>query len=165
MTRKSDENWTEWLSAEAGGDEDRADAALGRAMRGVLRHVPPPALSAQLLQSASAPRALLEARSERLIAAGLVALALVMTILPVAVVVALLVTDAGRVVTSIARVCVWLTDWLSAGVSIWSVLSATGEGLGHAVSSPAASAVLTIALVLASSALLALNRYLPGERS
>ena len=65
MTRKSDENWTEWLSAEAAGDEDRADAALGRAMRGVLRHAPPPALSVRLLQSAAAPRALLEARSER----------------------------------------------------------------------------------------------------
>lgn len=165
MTRKSDENWTEWLAADAAGDEARADAALGRAMRGVLRHVPPPALSAQLLQSAAAPRALLEARTERWIGAGLVALALVMTILPVAVVVGLLVTDAGRVVTSIARVCVWMTGWLSAGVSIWSVLSVTGEGLSQAASSPAMSAVLTIGLVLASSALLALNRYLPGERS
>jgi len=165
MTRKSDENWTEWLAADAAGDQDRAEAALGRAMRGVLRHAPPPALSAQLLQAAAAPRALLEARSERLIAAGLVGLALVMTVLPVAVVVGLLVSDAGRIVTSIARVCVWLTDWLSAGVSIWSVLSLTGEGLGHAVSSPAASAIMTIGLVLASSALLALNRYLPGERS
>ena len=67
--------------------------------------------------------------------------------------------------TSIARVCVWLTDWLSAGVSIWSVLSVTGEGLGTPSRVPTASAVLTIGLMLASSALLALNRYLPGERS
>src|SRR5690349_9840881 len=107
MTRKSDENWTEWLTAEAAGDEDRAEAALGRAMRGVLRHVPSPALSAQLLQSAAAPGALLDTRSERLIAAGLVGLALVMTLLPVAVVGGLLVADAGRVVTSIAHECVW----------------------------------------------------------
>ena len=33
MTRKSDENWTEWLAADAAGDEGRAEAALGRAMR------------------------------------------------------------------------------------------------------------------------------------
>jgi hypothetical protein len=165
MQGKSDDIWTEWIAAEAAADEQRADAALHAAMQGVPRYAPGPALSARLLQAAAVRRTARSARSERLIAAGLVALALVMTLLPVGVVGVLLVTDAGRVVSWLARGCVWLTDWLNAGVSVWGVLAGTGSALGHAVSSPAASAALTVTLLVASSALVALNRFLTEERS
>lgn len=135
-------------------------------MRGVPRRDPPAALSARLMQSAGVPRAAAApAASERLVVAGVVGGALVMTLLPVSVIALLVITDAGRVVSGVARVCVWVTEWLNAGVSIWTVLGRTGQALGQATDSPAISLVLTVALLAASSALLVLNRYLPVERS
>ena len=103
--------------------------------------------------------------SERLVAAGVVGGALGMTLLPVGVVVALLVFDAARIVSGLARGCVWLTDWLNAGVSIWTLLARSGGALGHAADSPIGSLALTVTLLVASLALLALNRYLTVERS
>jgi hypothetical protein len=165
VMRKSDEHWAEWMAADAAGDDERAEAALGTAMKGVLRHVPSAALSSRLLEAAAIDHQAGRVRSERLIAAGLVGLAFVMTVLPVGVVIVWLASDAGRVVTTTARACVWLTEWLNAGASIWRLLATTGNGLGHVASSPSGSAVLTVALLMASTAVLALNRYLPGERS
>jgi hypothetical protein len=45
------------------------------------------------------------------------------------------------------------------------VMAQTGSALGHAAGSPAGSAGVTASLVVASMALLLLNRYLPPERS
>jgi hypothetical protein len=103
--------------------------------------------------------------SERLVVVGVVAGALAMTLMPVGVVVGLFVFDAARIVSWIARACVFLTDWLNAGVSIWTLLARSGGALGHAANSPIGSAALTITLLVASMALLVLNRYLPTERS
>jgi hypothetical protein len=105
------------------------------------------------------------APSERLLVAGVLGGALVMTLLPLTVIVLLVFADAARVVSGVARVAVWVTEWLSAGVSIWTVLGRTGQALGQAAHSPTISLVLTVALLAASSALLVLNRYLPVERS
>ena len=165
MTGKSDETWTEWIAAEAVGDEDRADAALHAAMRRVSRAEPGPDLSARLLRLAATVRPQrARARTDRLIALSVIGGALAMTLLPVSVLGVLFVVDAGRTVTWLARACVWVTEWLSAGVSIWSVLAHTGGGLGRAAGSPVGSIALTLTLLLASSALLALNRFLPEER-
>jgi hypothetical protein len=158
--------WTEWLSAERARDAERADRAFGAGMRGVPRRDPSAALSARLMQAAVAGRrAEAPASSERLVVAGVVGGALVMTLLPVTVIALLIMTDAGRVVSGVARVCVWVTEWVNAGVSIWTVLGRTGQALGQATGSPTISLVLTAALLAASSALLVLNRYLPVERS
>jgi hypothetical protein len=158
--------WAEWLAAERDGDADRADRAFGNAMRGVPRRDPSAQLTARLMQAAAVPRpAEAAAESERLLVAGVLGGALVMTLLPVTVIVLLVFADAARVVSGVARVAVWVTEWLSAGVSIWTVLGRTGQALGQAAHSPTISLVLTVALLAASSALLVLNRYLPVERS
>jgi hypothetical protein len=164
MPRKQDETWTEWMAAEAADDADRADAALRAALQQVRQH-PGRLLSWRLMRAARVVSNDRPVRSEGLVAAGLVVLALVMTVLPVAVAAVLLVADAGRVVTWMARACVWLTDGLNAGVSIWAVLGTTGSAIGRAVSSPAAGGALTATLFVASSALIALNRFLTEERS
>jgi hypothetical protein len=158
--------WAEWLDAERAGDVDRADRALGDAMRGVPRRNPSARLTARLMRAAAVPRATeAPASSERLMVAGVLGGALAMTLLPVTVIAVLVYADAARVVAGVARVCVWVTEWLSAGVSIWAVLGRTGQALGQAAHSPTISLVLTVALLAASSALLVLNRYLPVERS
>lgn len=166
MKRTSEDPWTRWLDAEREGDVEAADAALRTVMKAVPRRQPSPALSARLAATATArsqpvaPRA-----SERLVALGLVAAALAMTLLPVVLVGALFLTDAARVVSWLARSCIWLIDWVQAGVSVWTVMARTGSALGHAAGSPVGSAGLTVALLAASTALLLLNRYLPAERS
>jgi hypothetical protein len=158
--------WAEWLAAERARDAERADRAFGDLMRGVPRRQPSAALSERLMRAAVVPRAPQRAAtSERLLVASVVGGALAMTLLPVTVIALLVVGDAGRIVSGVARVCVWMTEWLSAGVSIWTLLGRTGQALGHATQSPTISLVLTAALLAASSALLVLNRYLPVERS
>jgi hypothetical protein len=165
MTSKPPDPWAEWMAAEQGRDEDRADRTLGVAMRSVVRHEPTRALSERLLATASVPRPAVAATSERLVVAGVIGGALAMTLLPVSVIALFVLTDAGRIVSLAARGCVWVTEWLNAGVSLWTVIGRTGQALGQATGSPAVSLVLTVALLAASSALLVLNRYLPVERS
>jgi hypothetical protein len=155
-----------FFAAEQAENADRADMALRDAFEAVPRRAPNAALSDRLMRTALVrPVATASTVSERTVAAGVVAAALGMTLMPVGVVVALFVFDAARIVSWIARSCVWLTDWLNAGVSIWTLLARSGGALGHAANSPIGSAALTITLLVASMALLVLNRYLPTERS
>jgi hypothetical protein len=165
MQPKKDGTWTAWAAAEAAGDNEAADEALRAAMRGVVRHAPGPALSSRLMKAAGVPAAGRRRTSERLVALGVVGGAAVMTLLPVAVIAIFFVADAGRVVTWLAHVCVWLTDWLNTGVSVWTVVGRTGSVLGRVASGQVGSVLLTVTLLIASSALLALNRFLPEERS
>jgi hypothetical protein len=166
MRSQSDGTWKSWMDAEARRDDAAAEAAVGTALRAVGRRAPSADLSARLMVAASAkPVPAAARRSERAIAAGLVALAFAMTLLPAVLIAVLFVADAGRVVSAVARVCVWIIDWLNAGVSVWGVLARTGRVLDSVASTPAASAGLTGALLIASSAVLALNRYLTEERS
>jgi hypothetical protein len=167
MQEKAPDTWGDWMAAERAGDQERADQALGAAMRALPRRTPSAELSARLMAAASVARASAPRRaaSERLVVAGLVGGALAMTLLPVTVLAALVLADAGRIVSGLARGAVWVSDWVNAGVSIWTVLAHMGQALGHAASSPSGSFALTLALLAASSALLVLNRYLPVERS
>jgi|tagenome__1003787_1003787.scaffolds.fasta_scaffold19603076_2 hypothetical protein len=165
MTPKPVDPWAEWMAAEQARDDERADRALGTAMRRVNRYQPGPALSERLLATAAVQRPVVTATSERLVVAGVIGGALAMTLLPVSVIALFVVTDAGRIVSLVARGCVWVAEWLNAGVSLWTVLGRTGQALGQATGSPTVSLVLTVALLAASSALLVLNRYLPVERS
>jgi hypothetical protein len=165
IDRDPEDALTRFYAAEEADEADRADAALREALRGAPRRGPTPALSARLMRLAAHAAAPARGVSERLVVAGVVAAALAMTLMPVGVVVGLFVLDAARIVSWIARACVLLTDWLNAGVSIWTLLARSGGALGHAANSPIGSAALTITLLVASMALLVLNRYLPTERS
>jgi hypothetical protein len=166
MKRTPEDAWARWLEAEREGDADAADAALLTVMKAVPHREPPVALSARLAQAAglrTEPAA--APRSEGLVALGLAAAALVMTLLPVGLIGVLFLTDAARVVSWLARMSIRVIEWLEAGASVWTVLARTGSALGSAASSPAGSAGLTVTLLVASMALLLLNRYLPPERS
>lgn len=165
MTPKPPDPWAEWMAAEHARDDDRADRALGLAMRGVVRDEPSVRLTERLLATALVPRPAVPVASERLMVAGVIGGALAMTLLPVSVIGLFVITDAGRIISLVARACVWIAEWLNAGVSLWTVLGRTGQALGQATGNPTVSLVLTVALLAASSALLVLNRYLPVERS
>lgn len=167
MKRTSEDPFLRWMDAERDDDAEAADGALRSVMRAVPRREPSPALSARLAQSAALARSQPAPRraSERVVALSLVAAALLMTLLPVGLVGALFLTDAARIVSWLARTCIWLVSWLDAGSSVWTVLGHTGSALGHAAVSPLGSAGLTVTLLVASTALLLLNRYLPAERS
>jgi hypothetical protein len=164
--RDSEEALTRFFAALQADNGDRADLALRGVFEALPRRVPSAALSERLMRTAEVrPVASSSTVSERMVAAGVVAAALGMTLMPVGVVLALFAFGAPRIVSWIARGCVWLTDWLNAGVSIWTLLARSGGALGQVANSPIGSVALTITLLVASMALLALNRYLPAERS
>src|SRR5436190_24114872 len=102
MAGKLPDPWADWMAAERAHDADRADRALVSAMQSFPRREPSAALSARLMKSAVVTRAAAPAASERLVAAGVVAGALAMTLLPVAVIAVLLIADAGRIVSRVA---------------------------------------------------------------
>lgn len=165
MSRKPGDSWAEWLQAERTGADDRADSALREAFAALPRRSPTPGFHERLVRTAIVPRRPLARRSEAWVAAGLVLTALALTAAPIMVIAAFFLVTPGRVVSGVARACVWLGEWLNAGASIWGLLERTGSALGYAVVTPAGSSMITVALLVASMALLVLNRYLPAERS
>ena len=165
MSRKPEDSWVEWLEAERAGAGDRADSALREAFAVLPRRAPTPALHDRLLRLTATSRAHSRSRSEAWVAAGLVLAALALTAAPLGIIAGFFLISPGRVVSGVAQACVWLTEWLNAGASIWGLLARTGSALGHAAVTPTGSSLLTVALLVASTALLVLNRYLPVERS
>jgi hypothetical protein len=166
MQRDPDDACAAWLAAEQAGDVDRADAALRGALEALPRRSPTPALTDRLMRMAAVQHARRgQQASDQWVAAGLVGIALALTLLPVGFIGVLAFGGAGRIVSWMARTCVWLAEWLDAGVSVWTLLARTGGAVGQAAGSPMGSAALTLTLLVASTALLVLNRYLPAERS
>lgn len=165
MQREPDHPWTEWLQSERRDDAESADRALRSLFAAVPRHQPPAQLHERLLQTAlRRSPAVARTGSERLVATGVVAGALAMTLAPVSLIVLLFFVDAGRMISAAARVCVWAAEWLSAGVSLWTVITRLGRALTLVVGTPSGSLAVTLALFAASTALVMLNRYLPAER-
>lgn len=166
MSRRPQDAWADWLSAERAGAPDRADTALREAFASVPRRQPAADLHERLLSAATAARQAPARRwSERWVAAGLVLAALGLTAAPLAVIAGFFFVSPARVASGVARACLWLTEWMNAGASIWALMTRIGEALGTAAASPTGSSLLTGALLVASMALLMLNRYLPAERS
>jgi hypothetical protein len=166
MSRMPQDPWADWWAAERDGASERADTALREAFGAVPRRALTAALHEQLVQASATLRATPRTRwSERWVAAGLVLAALGLTVAPLSVVAAFFLIGPGRVVSGLARGCVWLMEWLNAGASIWGLLARTGSALGYAAVTPTGSSMLTVALLVASMALIVLNRYLTVERS
>jgi hypothetical protein len=103
--------------------------------------------------------------SERWVAAGLVLGALALTVAPLTVLAGFVLVGPARLLTSVVRACVWLSEWLNTGASVWALLARTGGALEYAVVTPAGSSFLMVSLIVASMALMVLNRYLSVERS
>ena len=103
-------------------------------------------------------------RAEYAVTAGVVAAAAALTLAPVALVAGLFFFDAGVIIGGIARACVWVVNWLSAGVSVWEVLGRVGRVAAAAMTSPTGTVVLIGGILTAWLALAGLTRVLPAER-
>jgi hypothetical protein len=149
-----------------GPDTDHLAALL----RAVPRRAASPGFGARLL-AATRPawpglaggRTVFGVRSELVVSAGVVAGAALLTLAPVALVVAAFVFDTGAAVRGLARTCVLLVEWFSAGMSVWDVLGRIGRVAGAAVASPAGTVMLLGGVLTASLALAGLSRVLPGK--
>jgi hypothetical protein len=166
MPQTSRNPWADWLLAERADALESADAALREAFADVPRRSPSVALHDRLLQMTVSRRAGMQRRqSETWVAAGVILAAFAFTVTPLAIIVGLFLINPGRVAASVAQTCVWLSEWVNAGASVWTLAAQTGTALGRAAASPSGSMMLTMSLIIASTALLALNRYMTVERS
>jgi hypothetical protein len=114
--------------------------------------------------AAMEPRFWNTARSELAISAGVVVGAALLTLVPVALVAAAIVFDANIVIGGMARACVLLVEWMTAGLSVWDVLARAARIAGAALASPIGTFMLLGGVLTASLALAGLSRVLPGEQ-
>ena len=157
---------TERLIFRSGDEDDRRLRAL---LAGVPRRMPSAAFQARLLAATrSAWPVRLEARdwavgSELAVSGGVVVGAALLALVPVAVVVAAFVVDAGVVIRGLTHGCVLLIEWMNAGVSLWDLLARSSVVLGSALASPSGTIVLLSGVLTASLALAGLSRVLPRQ--
>jgi hypothetical protein len=152
-------------------NQDREEEALGVLMAALPKRTPSPAFSSRLLAATrqawptgAERRFWSSARSELAISAGVIGGAALLTLIPVALVAAAFIFDASIVVNGTARACVWLVQWLSAGLSMWDVMVRAARITAAAVASPIGTFILLGGVLTASLALAGLSRVLPGER-
>jgi hypothetical protein len=152
-------------------NRDHEDRALDALMAALPRRTASTDFSARLLAATrTAWPAGIEtrfwntARSELAVSAGVLVGAALLTLVPVVVVAAAFVFDANIVVGSVARACVLLVEWLSAGLSVWDVLARTARIVGAALASPVGTFMLLGGVLTASLALAGLSRVMPGKQ-
>jgi len=149
-------------------DQDRVARVL---FSGLPRREPSAAFRRRLLAATRAewptPMRLRErsvVRSELAVSAGVLIGAAALTLAPVALLVVAFFLDAGVVVKGLARGCVVLVEWLSAGLSLWDLTARVAVTAGNAVASPTGTLLLIAGVLTASLALAGLSRVLPGEQ-
>ena len=151
-------------------DQDRFARAL---MAGLPRREPSAAFRRRLLAATRAEwpvsmrlrlRERTGVRSELAVSAGVLIGAAALTLAPVALLVVAFFLDAGVVVKGLARGCVVLVEWLSAGLSLWDLTARVAVAAGNAVASPTGTLLLIAGVLTASLALAGLSRVLPGEQ-
>jgi hypothetical protein len=103
-------------------------------------------------------------RSELVLSAGVLVGAAMLTLAPAALLVMAFLLDAGVLVKGLARGCVMLVEWVSAGFSMWDVTARAASAAGTALLSPMGTALLIAGVLTASLALAGLSRVLPGEQ-
>jgi hypothetical protein len=148
-------------------DQDRLARAL---LAGLPRRAPSAAFRSRLLAATRAEwpamrlRERTGVRSELAVSAGVLIGAAALTLAPVALLVVAFFLDAGVVVKGLARGCVVLVEWLSAGLSLWDLTARVAVATGNAVASPTGTLLLIAGVLTASLALAGLSRVLPGEQ-
>jgi hypothetical protein len=149
-------------------DQDRLARAL---LAGLPRREPSAAFRRRLLAAARAEwpvagglRERTGVRSELAVSAGVLIGAAALTLAPVALLVIVFFLDAGVVVKGMARGCVMLVQWLSAGLSLWDLAARVAVATGNAVASPTGTLLLVAGVLTAALALAGLSRVLPGEQ-
>ncbi len=149
---------------------DAWDDRLGALIRAVPRRTPSADFGGRLL-AATRPAwpgvangwVLAGARSELVVSAGVLMGAAALTVAPVMLVVAAFALNTGAAVRGLARACVLLVEWFSAGLSLWDVMGRIGHVTGAALASPAGTMVLLGGVLTASLAVAGLSRVLPGR--
>jgi hypothetical protein len=146
--------------------ERDADRQWQTLWRDVPRRAPSVAFSIRLMAATRPewPRPAAGLRTEFAVTAGVIAAAAALTLAPVALVAALFFVDTGVIVGGIARACVWVVNWFSAGVSVWDVLGRLGRVAARAMTSSTGTVVLISGVLTAWLALAGLTRVLPAER-
>ncbi len=149
-------------------DQDRLARAL---IAGVPRREPSAAFRRRLLAATRSQwpvpgrfRERVGVRSELAVSAGVLLGAAALTLAPVALLAIAFFLDAGVVVKGLARGCVVLVEWLSAGLSLWDLTARVAVTAGNAVASPTGTLLLVAGVLTASLALAGLSRVLPGEQ-
>jgi hypothetical protein len=150
-------------------DEDDRRA---RALLSVVARREPSLAFRQRLLTATRPewrlrqrdRQLAGMRSELAVSAGVLVGAAALTLAPVALVVIAFFLDAGVVVRGLARGCVVLVQWVSAGLSLWDLTAKVAVAAGNAVASPTGTLLLVAGVLTATLALAGLSRVLPGKQ-
>jgi hypothetical protein len=148
-------------------DQDRLARSL---LAGLPRREPSAAFRRRLLAATRAEwpamrlRERAGVRSELAVSAGVLIGAAALTLAPVALLVVAFFLDAGVVVKGLARGCVVLVEWLSAGLSLWDLTARIAVAAGNAVASPTGTLLLIAGVLTASLALAGLSRVLPGEQ-
>lgn len=149
-------------------DQDRLARAL---LAGVPRREPSAAFRRRLLATTRvawpAPGRVhgrVGVRSELAVSAGVLVGAAALTLAPVALLVIAFFLDAGVVVKGLARGCVVLVEWLSAGLSLWDLTARVAVAAGNAVASPTGTLLIVGSVLTASLALAGLSRVLPGKQ-
>lgn len=149
-------------------DQDQVARVL---LAGLPRREPPAAFRRRLLAATRAEwpvpgrlRRGAGVRSELALSAGVLIGAAALTLAPVALVVIAFFLDAGVVVKGLARGCVVLVEWLSAGLSLWDLTARVAVAAGNAVASPTGTLLVVGSVLTASLALAGLSRVLPGKQ-
>jgi hypothetical protein len=149
-------------------DDDRRARVL---LAGIARREPSAAFRKRLLAAtrtawpgATRPPQWAGARTEMVLSAGVLLGAALLTLASVALVVVAFALDAGVVVKGLARGCVMLVEWVSAGLSLWDVTARAAVAAGNALATPTGTMFVVASVLTASLALAGLSRVLPGEQ-
>lgn len=174
MTRRTeDELLRTWRDAEAQGDDEAAEAALGALFQATPLEAPAPGFAARtatLARSRAVSTAAPVPAGTRwaaavlgLLSAGTLALAsLAVTVLPRVESPALL--DPGGVVRAFHRVLVATWEWIASGLALWSRAAEWSAALAQLLSVPEVAAALLGSALAAALALSGLRRILAHER-
>jgi hypothetical protein len=159
-----------WLEAELNGDDQRAERELGRSFRALSVPTPSADLAETVLERLGLGRrsrraGVLDVAFRLFVTSGLAAAGLALVVVP-------------RIVWPwLASVRLsWLVDWWTAtlvgvsqrfagGLAVWRVLGDIADTAAGALSSPAAVAVLTAAVLVSLISLRALSGLVSFERS
>lgn len=163
MNNGFDREWRRWLNAEAGGDDETADTALGAVFRGVPRQAPRPDFADRVMRAVALERA---RRTRRFAVAATAAIGMG-ALVTVGVVVALVVYGP-RVLLGAVDLTVEATLWaiaaLDRGLDVWSLLAQVGRTAGAVIAAPEVITALAAVGLVGIGALYGLHRLLMLEQ-
>lgn len=168
MNRNRTYEMDAWLTAEAAGDEDAADAAFGAMFAGLPRLHPTPGFAGRVVRAAvprPARAAALELWGGRLALGASLALAgIALALLPALRALPLDLPGISGVLQAGTETLAWIGGRLAAGIALWDFLATVGRAISVAAATPQAASALFGSATLSGLALYTLDRMLTLER-